>query len=104
MRRRLLPALGTAALLAACTSPPAPAPIDVRPNIPPPGGRCNAGPAQSAIGQASTARNVEAARVAAGARLARTLRPGEMVTKEFDAERLNLEVDAKGRIVAVRCG
>jgi len=104
MHRRLIPALGTAALLAACASPPPPAPIDVRPNIPPPGGRCEAGPAQSAIGKASTARNVEAARVAAGARMARTLGPGQMVTKEFDAERLNLEVDAKGRIVAARCG
>ncbi|HNM41681.1 MAG TPA: I78 family peptidase inhibitor, partial [Giesbergeria sp.] len=29
---------------------------------------------------------------------------GQMVTKEFDAQRLNLEVDANGRIVAVRCG
>jgi len=27
-----------------------------------------------------------------------------MTTKEFNAERLNLEVDATGRILAVRCG
>jgi hypothetical protein len=47
---------------------------------------------------------VEAARVAAGARMARTIRPGQMVTKEYDAERLNLDVDASGRIVAARCG
>lgn len=104
MHPRLIPALAAAALLAACASPPPPAPIDVRPNIPPPGGRCDAAPAQSAIGQNSTARNVEAARVAAGARMARTIRPGQMVTKEYDAERLNLDVDASGRIVAARCG
>ena len=36
--------------------------------------------------------------------MARILRPGQAVTKEFDAERVNLEVDAQGRIVAVRCG
>lgn len=78
--------------------------MDIRPVIPAPGGRCDAGPAQSAIGKSSTARNVEAARVAAGARMARTIRPGQMVTKEFDAERLNLDVDGSGRIVAVRCG
>ena len=40
----------------------------------------------------------------ASALMARIIRPGQMVTKEFDAERLNLEVDAAGRIVAVRCG
>lgn len=103
MHPRLIPAMAAAALLAACAIPP-PAPIDVRPNIPLHGGRCDAGPAQSAIGQISTARNVEAARVAAGARMARTIRPGQMVTKEYDAERLNLDVDASGRIVAARCG
>ncbi len=36
--------------------------------------------------------------------MARILRPGQMVTKEYNAQRLNLEVDANGRIVAVRCG
>ena len=102
MRRYI--ALLCVTLLAACASPAPPTPIDVRPNIPPHGGRCNAGPAQSVIGQISTARNVEAARVAAGARVARTLRPGQMVTKEYDAERLNLDVDTSGRIVAARCG
>ena len=103
MRLRLIPTMAAAALLVACASP-APAPIDVRPNIPPTGGRCDAAPAQSAVGKNSTARNVEAARVAAGAHMARTIRPGQMVTKEYDAERLNLEVDASGRIVAARCG
>ena len=55
-------------------------------------------------GCASTAKVVEAARVSAGALMVRILRPGQMVTKEFDAERLNLEVDAAGRIIAARCG
>jgi hypothetical protein len=36
--------------------------------------------------------------------MARTIRPGQMVTKEYDFERLNLDVDASGRIVAARCG
>ena len=104
MRTRLFVALFAATLLAACAAPERVVPIDVRPVIPPPGGRCDAGPAQSALGQSSTARNVEAARVAAGARIARILRPGQMVTKEYDAQRLNLEVNASGRIVAARCG
>lgn len=108
MHPRLLSALATAALLAACATPqstaPAPAPIDVRTEIPPRGGRCDAAPAQSAIGRTGTARNVEAARVASGALMARTIAPGQMVTKEFDAERLNLSVDAGGKIIRVNCG
>ena len=93
----LLPAL---VVLAGCANPgPATGPTGA-----PLGGTCNAQPAQSAVGKNSTAKVVEAARVSAGALMARIIRPGQMVTKEFDAERLNLEVDAAGRIVAVRCG
>ena len=54
--------------------------------------------------QNSTASVVELARVRSGAQMARVLRPGQIITKEFNAQRLNLEVDANGRIVAVRCG
>ncbi len=104
MHTRFFAALFATTLIAGCAAPERAAPIDVRPVIPPPGGRCDAGPAQSAVGQSSTARNVESARVAAGARMARILRPGQMVTKEYDAERLNLDVDAKGHILAARCG
>lgn len=66
--------------------------------------QCNAQPAQFAVGQNSTARVMESARARAGAEMARVLRPGQMVTKEFNAQRLNLQVDANGRIVAVSCG
>lgn len=65
---------------------------------------CNAQPAQFAVGQSSTATVLESARVRSGAQMARILRPGQMITKEFNAQRLNLEVDATGRIIAVRCG
>ena len=37
-------------------------------------------------------------------RMARVLRPGQMVTKELDRQRLNLELDAGGKIIAARCG
>ena len=71
---------------------------------PAPAVMCNAQPAQSAVGKNSTASVMESARAKSGAQMARILRPGQMVTKEFDAQRLNLEVDGNGRIVAVRCG
>lgn len=70
----------------------------------PVGGICDTQPAQWAVGQPSTAKAVEDARVRSGALMARVLRPGQMVTKEFNAQRLNLEVDAGGRIVTARCG
>lgn len=86
------PATATAT---APASPPAP---------PPAASQCNAQPAQFAVGQSSTSSVMESARVRSGAQMARILRPGQIITKEFDAQRLNLEVDASGRILAVRCG
>lgn len=92
--------LATLALLAGCAGPgPATGPTGA-----PLGGTCDAAPAQSFVGQNNTAKVVEAARVRSGALMVRVLRPGQMVTKEFDAQRLNLEVNAAGRIIAVRCG
>ncbi len=98
--------LVVAALMTGCASqgqPPAPSGSPA-PAEPAPSGLCNAQPAQSAVGQNSTASVVELARVRSGAQMARVLRPGQIITKEFNAQRLNLEVDANGRIVAVRCG
>lgn len=104
--RRLAYALVPAALLAGCSGlgtttqqPAAPPPV-----WKPQGGTCNAAPAQGAVGQNATATAVEQARKRSGALMARILRPGQAVTQEHDAQRLNLEVDAAGRIVAVRCG
>lgn len=109
MSLRFYSLAATATLLAACAAPqpqppPRPPPIDVRPVVPPRGGNCDAGPAQGLVGQGATARNLETARVRSGAHMARTIRPGQMVTKEFDPERLNVELDAGGRILALRCG
>lgn len=106
--RRFACALAPLAVLAGCStftpngapaSPPAAAPVWV-----PTGGTCSAAPAQSAIGQNATASVMEQARKRSGALMARIVRPGQMLTKEFNAEQLNLEVDGAGRIVAVRCG
>lgn len=73
---------------------PAPAPQQI----------CNAQPAQAFVGRTNTSQNLEQARQRSGAAMARVLHPGQVTTREFNAERLNLEVDATGRILAVRCG
>lgn len=99
-----MPRLQTAAfalfatILAGCAQPgPAPAPT-------PPGSTCTAEPAAFAVGRQATPALIEEARRRAGASRTRVLRPGQVVTMEFDGSRLNLQVDAADRVLTVRCG
>ncbi len=39
-----------------------------------------------------------------GARSIRWIAPGEAVTMDYQAERLNVELDAGGRVIRTRCG
>lgn len=94
--------LSTSLTAGLCAAPVAPAvpPIPPAPAVPAP--LCM--PAQGVIGKQGTPSVIEKARVASGAAMARLLHPRQVVTLEFNAERLNLVVDGKGRITAVRCG
>lgn len=65
---------------------------------------CDAAGAQFAIGQQATASLAQEAQRRAGATRVRLLRPGQVVTMEFDGARLNLEVDAADRVLRARCG
>lgn len=67
-------------------------------------GSCDAKAAQSLVGRTADAAVAEQARAAAGARAVRVLRPGQMVTMEYRADRLNIDVDAQGVITGIRCG
>lgn len=102
-----------AGLLAACAAPaPAPAPVvdvpavvqSAPPPAPVPQPECSAAGARFAVGQALSPPLEAAARTRANAAVSRVLKPGQAVTMEFNAARLNLEVDARGRVTAVRCG
>lgn len=87
-------------LLAACTLPTrTSAPMAQRALQ-----RCDASAAQWAVGKTNTERNVSTAREKSGAYMVRVLNVGQPTTREFNAERLNLEVDATGRVVSARCG
>lgn len=68
------------------------------------GGTCNPAGAQFAVGSSYDADLAERARQASGSRLVRRLSPGQVVTMEFSAQRLNLVTDAGGRITEARCG
>lgn len=66
--------------------------------------QCDAAKAQFVVGQTYTDALATQAQTAAGAKIVRRLMPGQAVTMEFNDQRLNLETDASGRIIAARCG
>ena len=65
---------------------------------------CDDSQAQWAIGKKVTEAEVEQARKDSGAGTARTLKPNQPVTMEFNANRLNLDLDDTGAVTAIRCG
>jgi len=80
--------------------PAAEAPLEAPPVL----GSCDDSQAQWAIGKTLTDAEVEQVRTDANAGIVRTLQPGQAVTMEFNAERINIDVDDKGAVTAVRCG
>ena len=74
------------------------------PTPPPAATACDDSQAQWAVGKKVTEAEVEQARKDSGAETARTLKPDQMVTMEFNANRLNLDLDDSGTVTAVRCG
>jgi hypothetical protein len=104
--RVLLSVIALPTILAACTTTAAPPMSDPQPPTPTPPSTasCNDANAQSMKGEVATPANVEKARVLAGARTVRVLKPGQMVTMEYIEGRLNIDVDAKNVIIGVRCG
>lgn len=66
--------------------------------------RCDPAAAQWAVGKTNTIQHVEEARRRSGALMARVLRPGQPATADHNIERLNLLIDASGRITSATCG
>lgn len=101
-----------AALLAGCSSTSAPtdkpaetkaAPATTQADLTT-DGRCSSAPARALIGQAATPERVEEARRAAGAADVRVLKPGSVMTLEYNSRRLNLDTDDANLIKGVSCG
>ena len=65
---------------------------------------CDTEAVQAMIGQAGTDALFDKARQDAGARTHRVIRPGDAVTMDFREDRLNIDLDAEGRITGFRCG
>jgi starvation-inducible outer membrane lipoprotein len=102
MRLPILSALAitTTLVLSACSTTPSPSQTPSAPVS----GRCNAAPAQFAVGRNANSALENEARARAGAKTVRVLKPNQIVTMEFNAERLNLSVDDAGRVTRVACG
>lgn len=65
---------------------------------------CDATALQSQVGQKATESVMENLRAQSGSSTARMLRPGQLVTMEYNAGRLNLILDDKDVMTAIRCG
>ncbi len=56
------------------------------------------------IGRVRSATGEAQALERSGARSIRWIAPGEAVTMDYQPERLNVELDASGRVIRARCG
>ncbi|MEI2418505.1 I78 family peptidase inhibitor [Orrella sp. JC864] len=69
-----------------------------------PGGECNADNLQGSLGQPLSDSLAAQLLQQSGSATARTLRPGQVVTMEYNPQRLNVLVDDNNVITAIRCG
>lgn len=96
MARSIVIVPGLILSLSACAQVPAPVAGAAQ-------AHCDAGKAADAVGQLPTPETQERARTRAGAEVVRVLRHNQPITKEFRMGRLNLVLDAEGRIASVNC-
>ena len=106
MARSIVIVPGLILALSACAQIPAPAgtaapPTPVADATAPV--HCDAGKASDAVGQLPAPETQERARTSAGAEVVRVLRHNQPITKEFRVGRLNLVLDAEGRIASLNC-
>ncbi|KCB51475.1 I78 family peptidase inhibitor [Bordetella hinzii] len=114
MNRKLLTFLFAASLagLAGCAANKSAAPSTSAPSAPAsasgsmlPGGKsCDAQPAQNLVGQAFSDSVGADVRSRSGSDSVRVLKPGQVMTLEYNPARVNIIIDGQGRISAIRCG
>jgi len=65
---------------------------------------CDSQRVQNMVGQAFSDSTAQAAREGSGSKSIRMLKPGQVMTMEYNASRLNIILNANGAIDALRCG
>ena len=91
-------ALAAAALLASGCATTAAPPAEAG------AGKCDGAKAQALVGRSRSAGTGAEALRLSGAKSLRWITPGTMVTMDYREDRLNLRVDAAGKVVKVDCG
>lgn len=107
MRMTFLIALGCALPLAACSQPPkatTPAASEPMAAGADSGKRCIPEKLVGLEGQPATEAVLNKAVKDSGARHARVLKPGMMMTMDFREDRISIEVDEQNRIIRASCG
>jgi hypothetical protein len=83
-----------------CTTPP-----PGEPEVPLHGaGSCDATGTDHLVGRQATAELSAEAQRLSNARTVRWLKPGQMVTMEYRADRLSISVDEQNLVTKIRCG
>ncbi len=102
--RRALAWAAAATALAACAQGPQPSasPGPASSSLPPQA--CDAARVRDITGLQGSDELAEAARTRAGADIVRMVAHDQMVTREYREGRLNLWLDAQGRVREVNCG
>lgn len=95
---RNLALLSVLPLVAACATAGTAGPATEGP------GECRLDAVQYAVGQPYTVELGAALQDKSGARSLRAISPGQAVTMDFRSDRLNIEIDAQGKVVRVSCG
>ena len=67
-------------------------------------GACDAGRAQYLVGRPSSSELAAEAMRRSGAQVFRWLPEGTIITMEYRADRLNIELDRTNKVKAIRCG
>ena len=65
---------------------------------------CDAQPVQNMIGKTLTNETTEQARTGSHSAKVRVLKPGQVMTMEYDPTRINLITDKNNALTALRCG
>jgi hypothetical protein len=98
------PALAALLFLAGCAGPAGPCNIPAEPALPPVADECGATGLSRYLNVTPSGEMKTAIASAAGDRPVRYIAPGDAVTMDFVASRLNAELGDDGRITRFRCG
>ncbi|MBX3562039.1 MAG: hypothetical protein KF780_09540 [Sphingomonas sp.] len=71
---------------------------------PEPSYRCNADAVQNLVGREPSSEVGADALARSNSRSLRWIRPGDAVTMDYREDRLNIHIDARGRIERITCG